>query len=58
MHTSRSTVGRVLDPADESVTLSTLSCAAAALGRKVDLGERKCPKPHVLEDVERDPVPL
>jgi len=34
MHTSRSTVGRVLDPADESVTLSTLSRAAAALGRE------------------------
>ena len=34
MHTDRSTVGRVLDPADESVTLSTLSRAAAALGRE------------------------
>ena len=34
MHTSRSTVGRVLDPTDESVTLSTLSRAAAALGRE------------------------
>ena len=34
MHTSRSTVGRVLDPADESVTLATLSRAAAALGRE------------------------
>ena len=137
MHTSRSTVGRVLDPADESVTLSTLSRAAAALGRepavslvperasvllerhreelrriaeehglenvvvfgsvargtdttdsdldlvadipdeldlfavaaieeamsaalgrKVDLGERKCLKPHVREHVERDSAPL
>jgi len=34
MHTDRSTVGRVLDPADESVTLATLSRAAAALGRE------------------------
>ena len=35
MHTIDSTVGRVLDPADESVrTLSTLSRAAAALGRE------------------------
>lgn len=34
MHSDRSTVGRVLDPADESVTLATLSRAAAALGRQ------------------------
>ena len=33
MHTSRSTVGRVLDPADEAVTVSTLSRAAASLRR-------------------------
>jgi len=31
---------------------------SAALGRKVDLGERKCLKPHVRENVERDSVPL
>ena len=137
MHTSRSTVGRVLDPADESVTLATLSRAAAALGRepavslaperpsvllkrhrvelrriaqenglenvvvfgsvargqdtpdsdldlvadvpegldlfavavieeamsavigrKVDLGERRCLKPHVRQNVDRESVPL
>ena len=137
MHTSRSTVGRVLDPADESVTLATLSRAAAALGRepavslaperpsvllerhrvelrriaeenglenvvvfgsvargqdtpdsdldlvadipegldlfavavieeamsaaigrKVDLGERRCLKPHVRENVDTESVPL
>ena len=34
MHTDRSTVRRVLDPADESVTVATLSRAAAALGRE------------------------
>ncbi|HEY5517947.1 MAG TPA: nucleotidyltransferase family protein [Coriobacteriia bacterium] len=34
MHSDRSTVGRVLDPADESVTVATLSRAAAALGRE------------------------
>lgn len=137
MHTSRSTVGRVLDPSDESVTLATLVRAAAALGRepevslaperpsvllerhraelrgiaeeyglenvavfgsvargtdtvdsdldlvadipeeldlfavatieeemtavlgrKVDIGERKCLKPHVRENVDRESVPL
>jgi len=34
MRTDRSTVRRVLDPADESVTVATLSRAAAALGRE------------------------
>jgi predicted nucleotidyltransferase len=53
MHTSRSTVGRVLDPADESVTLSTLSRAAAALGREpaVSLAPER---PSVLLERHRD----
>jgi len=38
MHSSRSTVGRVLDPDDESVTLAILSRAAAALGREPAVG--------------------
>ena len=52
MHTSRSTVGRVLDPDDESVTLSTLSRAAAALGREpaVSLAPER---PSVLLDRHR-----
>lgn len=35
MGTSRSQIGRLLDPADGNVTLSTLQRAAAAVGRKV-----------------------
>ena len=35
MHTSRSQIDRVLDPADGNVTLDTLQKAAAVLGRKV-----------------------
>ena len=37
MGTSRSQVGRLLDPKDGDVTLSTLQRAAALLGRKVRL---------------------
>jgi predicted XRE-type DNA-binding protein len=37
MGTSRSQVGRLLDPKDGNVTLSTLQRAAALLGRKVRL---------------------
>jgi len=39
MHTSRPVVDRLLDPANRSVTLSTLGRAAAAVGRslKVEL---------------------
>jgi antitoxin HicB len=37
MGTSRSQVGRLLDPRDGNVTLSTLQRAAALLGRKVRL---------------------
>ena len=33
MHTSRRQLDRLLDPSNESVTLSTLSRAAAAVGR-------------------------
>ena len=35
MHTSRAALERLLDPADPSVTLSTLERAAAALGKKL-----------------------
>jgi antitoxin HicB len=35
MGTSRSQIGRLLDPKDGNVTLATLQRAAAAIGRKV-----------------------
>jgi hypothetical protein len=35
MHTSRSQVSRLLDPADGNVTLTTLQRAAEIVGRKV-----------------------
>ena len=31
---------------------------SAVIGRKVDLGERRCLKPHVRENVDRESVPL
>ncbi len=34
MHTSRAAVNRILDPANRSVTLSTLGKAALALGKR------------------------
>lgn len=37
MHTSRSQISRLLDPADGNVTLVTLQRAAELLGRKVRL---------------------
>lgn len=37
MHTSRSQISRLLDPADGNVTLATLQRAAEILGRKVRL---------------------
>lgn len=37
MGTSRSQLDRLLDPDNENVTLSTLSAAAAALGRGLRL---------------------
>jgi antitoxin HicB len=37
MGTSRSQVGRLLDPKDGNVTLTTLQRAAAIVGRKVRL---------------------
>jgi hypothetical protein len=37
MKTSRSQVGRVLDPKDGNVTLNTLQRAAAIVGRKLRL---------------------
>lgn len=37
MGTSRSQIGRLLDPTDGNVTLATLQRAAAMLGRKVRL---------------------
>jgi hypothetical protein len=37
MHTSRTQVARVLDPADGNVTLETLQRAAAVVGRRVEL---------------------
>jgi len=35
MHTSRSSVERLLDPANPSVTLSTLERAASAIGKRL-----------------------
>jgi predicted XRE-type DNA-binding protein len=35
MHTSRSSVERLLDPANPSVTLATLERAASAIGRRL-----------------------
>jgi DNA-binding Xre family transcriptional regulator len=35
MHTSRAALDRLLDPSNTSVTLTTLTRAAAALGRRV-----------------------
>ena len=35
MHTSRSAVDRLFDPENDSITLSTLNKAAAALGKKL-----------------------
>jgi DNA-binding Xre family transcriptional regulator len=37
MHTSRAALDRLLDPANTSVTLATLTRAAAALGRRVKI---------------------
>ena len=37
MHTSRSSVDRLLDPENSSVTLLTLESAAIALGKKLKL---------------------
>ncbi len=37
MHTSRAALDRLLDPQNESLTLSTLYKAAAAVGRQVRL---------------------
>lgn len=37
MHTSRAALDRLLDPANTSVTLATLTRAARALGRKVKI---------------------
>ncbi len=36
MNTSRSQLDRLLDPENESLTLSTLSSAAHALGKRID----------------------
>jgi transcriptional regulator with XRE-family HTH domain len=38
MRTSRSQLDRLLDPENESLTLTTLVSAAAALGKQVELG--------------------
>ncbi len=37
MHTSRAALNRLLDPANDSVTLNTLQKAAAVIGREVRL---------------------
>ncbi|MCC6919859.1 MAG: XRE family transcriptional regulator [Alphaproteobacteria bacterium] len=37
MHTSRTQIDRVLDPADGNVTIETLQRAAAILGRRVQV---------------------
>src|SRR3990167_4662761 len=44
MHTSRSALDRLLDPANVSVTLQTLERAALALGKnlKIEIGRASC----------------
>jgi DNA-binding Xre family transcriptional regulator len=37
MHTSRAALDRLLDPQNDSITLSTLSKAALALGRRLQV---------------------
>ena len=37
MHTSRAAIDRLLDPANDAVTLATLHKAAAAVGREIRL---------------------
>ena len=37
MNTSRSSLNRLLDPTNTSVTLQTLGCAASALGKKLKI---------------------
>ena len=37
MHTSRTQINRVLDPNDGNVTIETLQCATAIVGRRVQL---------------------
>jgi len=44
MHTSRSQVDRVLDPANLSIQLDTLVRAAVAVGKVVDIRIKKAPK--------------
>ncbi len=41
MHTSRAVVGRLLDPKNISVTLSTLNKVAIALGNELEIQFRK-----------------
>src|SRR5262249_32679741 len=50
LHTSRSGVQRLLDPENTSVTLSSLSKAAAALNRRLvlSLGRKHAPKRRAL----------
>ena len=40
MHTSRSSLNRLLDPENASVTLQTLARAAAVVGKKLDISLR------------------
>lgn len=37
MHTSRSSVDRLLDPLNKSLTISTLEAATTALGKRLDI---------------------
>ncbi|MCL2654815.1 MAG: helix-turn-helix domain-containing protein [Coriobacteriia bacterium] len=37
MNSSRSAVDRLLDPSNPSVTLTTLACAARAIGKKISV---------------------
>ncbi len=37
MHTSRAALDRLLDPQNTSVTLATLTRAASALGRRIEI---------------------
>lgn len=42
MHTSRAALNRLLDETDTSVTLTTLACAARALGKKMQFELQTC----------------
>ena len=58
MHTSRTTLGRLLDPEHDAVTLSTLRKIAAAVGRELGLSLFRVKFSHWLrKKIHRPPDP-